>query len=196
MSQENTATASIQDKIWITSRIRMMAERRLLRYNNWSLFLLAYYSVFTVVISVFPEYFRSSYTYFDGITIAASVAVLVASLVVGGFRFERTASLYRDCYLSLQRLYEDEGDGRSKQKLYGDILLVCPNHSNGDYRDFLVTHTFLDGKKVFSAGEHVKCTSYMIFSFIYRRIVFWTLMALLVIFPLAFAIGPLVAKCA
>lgn len=158
--------------------------------------MLAYYSVFTVLLSVFPDYFKSFYTYFNGIAVAASVAVLVASLVVGGFRFERTASLYRDCYLSLQRLYDDEGDGRSKQKLYADTLVVCPNHSDGDYYDFLVTHIFLDGKNVSSAGEQVKCTRYMIFSFVWRRIVFWTLIALLVLIPLAFAVGPLAVKSA
>ncbi|RWM06138.1 MAG: SLATT domain-containing protein [Mesorhizobium sp.] len=151
---------------------------------------------FTVVLSVFPDYFKAFYTYFDGIAVAASVAVLVASLVVGGFRFERTASLYRDCYLSLQRLYDDEGDSRSKQKPYADILVVCPNHSDGDYYDFLVTHIFLDGKHVSSAGEEMKCTKYMIFSFFWRRIVFWTLIILLVLTPLAFAIGPLAIKCA
>lgn len=196
MSEDVPSNNYVQDKIWITSRVRMIAEKRLLQYNNWSLFLLAYYSVFTVVLSVFPNYFRSFYTYFDGIAVAASVAVLVASLVVGGFRFERTASLYRDCYLSLQRLYEDEGDISAKQKTYADILVVCPNHSDGDYYDFLVTHIVLDGKKVSSAGEQVKCTRYMIFSFFWRRIVFWTLIALLLLIPLAFAVGPLAAKCA
>jgi len=174
----------------------MMAEKRLLRYNNWSLFLLAYYSVFTVILSIFNEYFKSFYIYFDGITVAASVAVLVASLVVGGFRFERTASLYRDCYLSLQRLYEDEGDGRSKQKLYADILVVCPNHSNGDYHDFLFTQIVLEGKEVTSNGKQLDCTRYMKFSYFSRRAFFWTLIGILVLIPLAFAASPLAAKCA
>lgn len=174
----------------------MMAEKRLLRYNNWSLFLLAYYSVFTVVLSVFPYYFKLFYSYFDGISVAASVAVLVASLVVGGFRFERTASLYRDCYLSLQRLYDDEGDSKSKQKPYADILVVCPNHSDGDYYDFLVTHIVIDGKKVSSDGKEIKCTKYMMFLFIWRRTIFYLLIFLLVIMPFAFAVGPLRAKFA
>ncbi|WP_363230777.1 hypothetical protein [Mesorhizobium sp.] len=46
MSEGIPASSHIQDKIWITSRIRMIAEKRLLKYNNWSLFVLAYYSVF------------------------------------------------------------------------------------------------------------------------------------------------------
>jgi len=186
----------VQDKIWITSRVRMMAEKRLLVYNSWSLFLLAYYSVFTVILSVFPEYFKSFYAYFDGITVAATVAVLVASLVVGGFRFERTASLYRDCYLSLQRLYEDEGDGRSKQKAYADILVVCPNHSNGDYHDFLFTHILIERKEVTSNGKQLNCTWYMMFAYVLRRVVFWTLIGMLVLIPLAFAAGPFAAKSA
>ncbi|WP_341991354.1 SLATT domain-containing protein [Azorhizobium sp. AG788] len=194
MSEMGSEGEYVQDKIWITSRARMMGEKRLLRYNNWSLFLLAYYSVFTVVLSVFPEYFKSTYTYFDGISVTASVAVLVASLVVGGFRFERTASLYRDCYLSLQRLYEDEGDCRSKQKLYADILVVCPNHSSGDYHDFLFTHIVLEGKEVKSNGKQLKCTLYMRFAYVWRRVVFWALMAMLVLIPLAFAAGPFAAK--
>jgi hypothetical protein len=174
----------------------MMAEKRVLRYNNWSLFLLTYYSLFTVVISVFDDYFMPIYTYFDGLAVSAAVAVLAASLIVGGFRFERTASLYRDCYLSLQRLYDDPGDGNSKQKPYADILMVCPNHSDGDYYDFLVTHLVLDGKKVSSAGEPVNCTKYMIASFFWRRCVFWTFIILLVLAPLAFFIGPLAVKLA
>lgn len=196
MTEADTTNNHVQDKIWITSRVRMMAEKRLLKYNNWSLFLLAYYSVFTVLLSVFPDYFKSFYTYFDGIAVAASVAVLVASLVVGGFRFERTASLFRDCYLSLQRLYEDEGDSSSKQKPYADILMVCPNHSDGDYYDFLVSHIVLNGKKLSSAGEQIKCTWYMIISFYWRRTLFSVLIAILVLIPFAFAVGPLAAKCA
>ncbi|TYR33673.1 SLATT domain-containing protein [Mesorhizobium microcysteis] len=196
MSEPASPTDYIQDKIWITSRVRMIGERRLLRYNVWSLFLLAYYSVFTVILSVFSEYFKSFYTHFDGIAVAASVAVLVASLVVGGFRFERTASLYRDCYLSLQRLYDDEGDVRSKQKLYADILVVCPNHSNGDYHDFLFTHIILEGKEVTSNGKPLHCTWYMKFAYVWRRVVFWTLVGMLILIPLAFAAGPFAAKCA
>lgn len=196
MSELDSEANYVQDKIWITSRVRMMAERRVLRYNNWSLFLLAYYSLFTVLLSVFSDYFRSFYAYFDGITVAATVAVLVASLVVGGFRFERTASLYRDCYLSLQRLYEDEGDGRFKQKFYADILVVCPNHSNGDYHDFLFTCLVLEGKDVTSNGKQLHCTRYMKFDYVWRRVVFWGLIGMLVLIPLMFAAGPLVAKCA
>lgn len=173
----------------------MMAEKRLLRYNNWSLFLLAYYSVFTVVLSIFSDYFKVFYAHYDGIGVVASVAVLVASLIVGGFRFERTASLYRDCYLSLQRLYELEDDEESKQKAYADILVVCPNHSDGDYYDFLFRHIVLDGKKVSSGGEQKKCTKYMKFSFFCRRINFWVLILLLLSFPLVFVLGPLMAWC-
>lgn len=195
MSDPNSGQNNVQDKIWITSRIRMMAERRLLRYNNWSLFLLAYYSVFTVILSVFPEYFKNYYKYFDGITVTASVAVLVASLVVSGFRFERTASLYRDCYLSLQRLYEDDGDARSKQKPYADILVVCPNHSNGDYYDFLFTRIILEGKEVTSNGERLECTPYVRFSYVSRRFFFWIMIGMLVLAPLFFAAGPFAAKC-
>ena len=196
MSELDSEASYVQDKIWITSRVRMMAERRLLRYNNWSLFLLAYYSMFTVILSVFPEYFKSFYTFFDGITVAATVAVLVASLVVGGFRFEKTASLYRDCYLSLQRLYDDEGDGRSKQKGYADTLVVCPNHSNGDYHDFLFDHIVLEGKEVTSNGKQLSCTWYMKFAYFSRRVVFWTLIGMLILTPLAFAAWPFLAKCA
>lgn len=193
MSDGISATGCLQDKIWITSRVRMMAEKRLLKYNNWSLFLLAYYSAFTVIISVFSEYFETFYSQFDGATIAASVAVLVASLVVSGFRFERTASLYRDCYLSLQRLYEADDDADSKDKKYADILAVCPNHSSSDNYDFLVSHILLEGKNVWSAGREKKLTKYMITSFFFRRFVFCSLIFILAIMPLAFALGPLVA---
>ncbi|MER9732727.1 SLATT domain-containing protein [Mesorhizobium sp. M0217] len=168
----------------------------MLRNNNWSLFLLAYYSVFTVVLAVFPKYFEAYFVYFDGISVAASVAVLVASLVVGGFRFERTASLFRDCYLALQKLTDSDVDTNAKRQRYSDILQMCPNHSNGDYYDFMVSHTYLNGKRVWSAGEEVKFTPNMVRSYYFRQMVFCVLMLCLVAVPLAFVLAPLIAPMA
>jgi hypothetical protein len=194
MSQVSSRIENIDDKIWITSRVRMGSERRMLRYNNWSLFLLAYYSVIVVIVSVFPAYFAAHFIHFDGISVTASVTVLVASLVVGGFRFERTASLFRDCYLSLQRLGDGAIDTETKRQRYSDILLMCPNHSDGDYYDFLVSHTYFDGKRVWSAGEDIKYTTHMVMSYYFRRAAFCASMFCLIAVPLIFILAPLVSK--
>ncbi|MER9797429.1 SLATT domain-containing protein [Mesorhizobium sp. M0142] len=94
----DTPDGNVDDRIWITSRTRMISERKALRRQNYSYLLLTYYSLFVVVISAFSEYYRNYYKLFDSINISASVVVLAASLVVAGFRFEAAAMVFRDCY--------------------------------------------------------------------------------------------------
>lgn len=164
------SNSPVDDRIWITSRVRMVTEKRAKRNNFLSLVLLTYYSLFAVMIAIFSDYYQDHYGHFGSISIAASVAVLVASLVVSGFGFERTAWLHRECYLSLQKLHGMKLPQDEKLSRYNDVLNLYPNQSVSDYYDFLVHHTLLESKKVWNDGVDVKYTKYMVVSFLVRKL--------------------------
>lgn len=182
---------AVDDRIWITSRVRMVSEKRAKRNNLLSLVLLTYYSLFAVMMSVFSGYYQGHYGNFESISVAASVAVLVASLVVSGFGFERTAWLHRDCYLSLQKLHGKEISEEEKNLQYNDILALYPNHSDSDYYDFLVQHTFLDDKKVWNNSAVISYTKFMLFSYAGRRTLLAAFVLLAVGVPALFFAIPL-----
>ncbi|TIL56285.1 MAG: SLATT domain-containing protein [Mesorhizobium sp.] len=182
---------NVDDRIWITSRIRMISERKALRKQNYSYLLLTYYSLFVVIISVFSQYYKSYYGLFDSINISASVLVLAASLVVSGFRFEATASIFRDCYLGLQKLHGDDLSFEEKQKRYMDILSKYPNHSDNDYYDMLINHTLLEGKKLKNGETELSYTKFMAFSYLYRSLFFYLIVIVLFVLPVAFLCAPL-----
>lgn len=183
---------NIKDRIWITSRVRMISESKSLRYNKLSLIFLTYYSTFVVVFSIFSKYFRPAYSAFDEINLAASVVVLAVSLVVAGFKFEQIASIFRECYLSLQKLYSERISDEEKEERYNDILLRFPNHSNQDFYDFLVSHTLIERKKVWNGASELNYTKYMLASFIWRRVVLYTTLLNLSLLPILFFTYPVV----
>jgi hypothetical protein len=70
-------------------------------------------------------------------------------------------------------------------------LLVCPNHSDVDYHDFLVDMIFWSGASVTSSGSSLRCTFPMIFSYFFRRVVFYVVMSMLVVGPIFFVANTL-----
>ncbi|MER9578890.1 SLATT domain-containing protein [Mesorhizobium sp. M0189] len=187
----DTPDGNVDDRIWITSRTRMISERKALRRQNYSYLLLTYYSLFVVVISAFSEYYRNYYKLFDSINISASVVVLAASLVVAGFRFEAAAMVFRDCYLSLQKLHGENLPPEDKQMRYMDILSKFPNHSDRDYYDLLVNHTLLEGKKLRNGSVELSFTKFMVISFLCRSAFFYSVVILLFLLPVVFLFAPL-----
>ncbi|RCS23511.1 SLATT domain-containing protein [Phyllobacterium salinisoli] len=187
----NSVESTINDKIWITSRVRMISERKALNNNFWSLVILTYYSLITVVISVFSDFYQSYYSHFNDMVIAASIIVLVASLVVGGFRFEKTAALFRECYLSLEKLQSSDLPDKDKAEKYGDILSLYPNHSDDDYYDFVVYHTCFERKDIWNGSGKISCTWYMTLSFLKRRLFRTSFIAIAIIAPIIFIAAPM-----
>jgi hypothetical protein len=146
-----------------------------------------------MILSIFSEYYGSQYGHFSSMVTAASAVVLVVSLVVSGFRFEKAASLYRDCYLSLQKLLSQPITDDEKEKEYSNILSLYPNQTSGDYHDFIVIHTFLEGKSVWNGGYDVTYTTFMLLSFFVRKIILFIFTALAMMGPIAFLIAPIVS---
>jgi hypothetical protein len=47
---------NINDTIWITSRVRMIAERKAIENQNVSYLAVTYYSLFIIILSIFASY--------------------------------------------------------------------------------------------------------------------------------------------
>ncbi|NTH46753.1 SLATT domain-containing protein [Agrobacterium rhizogenes] len=191
MSEEK-GLSNIDDRIWITSRVRMIAERKALRNQNISYMSVTYYSLFTVIVAVFSKFYVLTYPLLEEINLSASVVVLVASLVSGGFRFETSATVYRECYLKLQRLQGEDLPPEKKEEKYNEILWDYPNHSNNEYYDFIINHACLEGKKLTNGTHELKPTAYMWFSYLFRRAFYYGTIVVLFTAPVVFLGVPLI----
>lgn len=171
----------------------MIAERKAIRNQNFSYISVTYYSLFTVILSVFSKFYVQSYPMLEEINLSASVVVLVASLVAGGFRFETRANIYRECYLKLQRLQSKALSDEARLIEYLDILDIYPNHSEKDYYDLIVNHTYWEGKKLKIGDEALVPTYFMWISYIFRHIFYYACVLFLFVAPLIFLASPLIS---
>jgi hypothetical protein len=182
---------SIKDRIWLTSRARMISERKALRNQTCSYLAVTYYSLFVIIISLFSDYYRLFYGNFEEINISASVVVLAASLVAGGFRFETRAAAFRECYLRLQKLHGEEIPESDKEKSYMELLSAYPNHPTRDYYDFVLRLTLFE-KKPLNNGDHaLNWQNSMLASFLFRGAVFYASMIILFTAPIIFLTAPI-----
>ena len=170
----------------------MIAERKALRNQNVSFLAVTYYSLFSVILSIFDEFYSKPYPALDEINLSSSVVVLVASLVAAGFRLEARASAFRECYLKLQTLFDEVLSDQDKKTKYREIMMDFPNHSPKDYTDLLVNHVVLEGKKLNNGAKELKHTKFMVVSFVSRAALYWGLLAILFLGPVAFLLWPLV----
>lgn len=187
----------IKDRIWITSRVRMISEKKCKNNQNISYLSITYYSIFIILITVFSDHYIGTYSALDQINLSATVVVLVASLVAAGFRFESAAAVFRDCYLKLQALHDDHQiSEEDRNKEYRRLMLEYPNHSSSDYYDFLVTHNLLEWKTLKQSGQPVLCSPYMVATFVLRKLFFYSFVATLLLAPIAFLAWPFIQASA
>ncbi|WP_280952694.1 SLATT domain-containing protein [Neorhizobium tomejilense] len=184
--------SNVDDRIWITSRIRMIAERKAIRNQNVSYLSVTYYSLFAVVLSIFSKFYVQTYPLLEEINLSASVIVLVASLVSGGFRFESRANIFRECYLKLQKLESTSINSDERLNEYLEILEIYPNHSEKDYYDLIVNHTYWEGKELNIGDKSLTPTNYMWLSYIFRHTFYYGSISFLFVAPLVFLAWPLI----
>lgn len=125
----------------------MQSHARYTRYDLLSHIVLTAYSVLLLGFSVFSNHLSGSEIgpYISEISIVLSLSVLCASLVIWGLKFGKTADEHRECYLALQRLYEDD-DARKDASTYHQILDRYPNQSDFDYEAMLHRNVWCQGK--------------------------------------------------
>lgn len=127
----------------------MQSHARYMRYDLLSHIVLTAYSVLLLGFSVFSQHLNGSPIgpYTSEISIVLSLSVLCASLVIWGLKFGKTADEHRECYLALQRLYEDH-DARKDASRYHQILDRYPNQSDFDYEAMLYRNVWCHGKEL------------------------------------------------
>lgn len=161
----------MREKIWITSKTRMNAERRLRRYDRLSHLLVSYYSLLLILLFVFSDEIFRDESLSQRVGLGLSIAVFVLTLILHGFHFGSTADKFRDCYLKLQKLLSQDGDVSDQ---YDDILQYYPNHEPRDYYD-LIVRNWLDGSGIIQStqgGPAVVPSRLMIVEYFMRRATF------------------------
>lgn len=165
--------SSLKDKIWITAKSRMLAERRYKTYEISSHLFLSYMSLLLIISTIFSTDLKGAVYHFDQITICISLAIFAASLISYGFRFGETAAQFRECYLRLQQLEHQALDDAEIAERYFEILGSCPNHSTADYGRFVVEMTFYKKKPIQSGPDKISWTWMMLLTFVLRTSFFY-----------------------
>jgi hypothetical protein len=122
-------------KIWITSKARMQAEKRLLSHANQSQYLLLWYSFSTIAVSIYYLKFNVNSPYSDIVWVEFSLLVCIVSVFIQTNTFKERAALIKECYIKLGAL-----DSRSNEMTdeivteeYKAILETCENHVSRDH---------------------------------------------------------------
>jgi hypothetical protein len=169
----------IQTAIWVTCHSRMIAEKRYRLYDNISHLLLSWLSL-SVIAWVVIRGSQSPSAALDTYTAVLSVFVFAISIIVFGFRFGETATLHRECYLRLQKLYDSEPDAELLTGKYHEILGAYSNHADKDFEALVIEKTLLHHRKMWGKdGEQINWTSSMLVKFVLRATTFWLLTIIL-----------------
>ncbi|SDG83108.1 SLATT domain-containing protein [Sulfitobacter delicatus] len=167
--------------IWITSRTRMQSHAKYTRYDLISHIVLTAYSVLLLGFSVFSRHLSETKLgpYTSEVSIVLSLSVLCASLVIWGLKFGKTADQHRECYLALQRLYDDE-DARKNVATYHQILDRYPNQSDFDYEAMLYKNVWSQNKELRDRSGVLKYSWWRARKFEFRQLsrIFGTLFVL------------------
>lgn len=185
---------NLKDKIWLTSRSRVYAEKRLRLYNLTFQALLTYMSVLMIGASVFSDELRVTVQYFDKIRICLSVSLLVVSLVIVASRFSENANMYRKCYLELDNLYLNFEKEPNPGQKYQEILFDSPNHADRDYENMVISRTLVENKTLNSGKESIKWTWGMVAAKAGRWILYWGLVLSIPVVITWFLVAPLLER--
>lgn len=180
------------ENIWWTRKARIQAEKRLLANAVQTQLLLLWYSFWSVAVSIYYLTYATESNYAGTSWVVFSVLVLCISGFINGLNFKERASLIKECYETLNGLYQkaNEKDAIIPDitTKYEQVLSVCENHKDIDYYKALC-ETFLTRDPL---KDHDKTpTPYIWFQvsfYIFRR---WIFLLLFYLLPIAlfFATG-------
>jgi hypothetical protein len=181
------ATEPDISRIWLTYKTRMNSERRLSRFAVLAHLAITWYSFLLIVMSVFQlQIERAAGTDIASFAIVLSVLLFGLSLIFYGFRFEEKASQFRECYLSLQKLYQSDGSSAEKLREYHRTLDRYPNHSERDY-DRLVFDSWRRGTEIYNTDGRIEPTLGLIVKSYMQILAEWLLIFVTFVWPLTVA---------
>lgn len=130
----------LSDKIWITRKVRINTEKRLLKNASLSQVLMILYSSFLVFFSIWNLVHPNNDV--NLLLVYGSIAVLILSIYLSSQKFIERALSMRNCYVQLDKIYnavkraEDSQDIKqieNYEAIYSDIILSVENHTDYDY---------------------------------------------------------------
>lgn len=136
----------LSDKIWETRKCRINMEARLIRYSYVSDFLIPWYSLSLILLTLLA--WRSPVPFSDVGAVFGSVFILVFSIVGSSGKFRVRAREIKDQYIELDRLYSvskrmesDNQDPFDSDvfREYQSLLKATPNHREIDYSRLKIT---------------------------------------------------------
>jgi hypothetical protein len=164
--------------IWLTYKSRMNSERRLRGYGLVAHLAISWYSFLLIVLGVFQaQITRATAIDVGPYAIVLSVLVFGLSLIFYGFRFDERAAEYRDCYLTLQKLYRSALTPDKKMEEYSSILERYPNHSETDYEQ-VVFESWRRKISIENAQGPIPVPKPLIVRGYFRVVAWWLLVAL------------------
>lgn len=163
----------LSNKIWLTQKSRIAAEKRLSRYDFFSQVILVWYSCALLAGSIYS--LRSPSDDASATLVVLSAMALVASIFVSGRRFCQRGMLLRQCYEELGRLYgETKISSRGEKEIWDDyfrVLSISENHNDSDFCAAMV------GLKWSGAELNQPVTQWMHIKFIFSNLVMWIFFA-------------------
>ncbi len=133
--------STLSDKIWVTRKARIYAEKRLNNKAVTSQTLMTFYSVLLLSLSIWNITY-SEHQQVNIILVFSSLAVLISSILLASQKFTERSIAMRNCYIKLDELYwkvkrAEEAQNadaiRQFESEYAAVLLNIENHTDYDY---------------------------------------------------------------
>ena len=149
----------LRNRIWITERCHMNAEKRSRFLELYFHIVLALFALVSIYISVMKD--AQVILLDENIFTLTSITTLCLSLLIFGFKFGETAASHRSCYLSLQKLrWSNEKDCQKVNTTYIEVLGHYPNHTTGDYMRLVISNIFKDEQSISSPNGNKVCIGF------------------------------------
>ncbi len=129
----------LSDRMWITRKARINMEKRLMLISNIYTYLIPWYSIIMIALSLFPTKIEVNLR--NSLSIFSSVFVLVASLVLSQRDIKKECKKIKKQYIKIGKLItetkkaeENSIDTSQFELMYNKMLLSTENHSENDFR--------------------------------------------------------------
>jgi hypothetical protein len=126
-----------KDRIWVTRKCRILMESRLKRYALISEFLIPYYSLVIIALTIVPLMvtLNSDQKFFNLASLVGSLFILIISVLLSSQKYELRAHLIKEQYIELNKLYDiiDTENEHEISRQFNDILKQTENHLEADF---------------------------------------------------------------
>lgn len=143
----------LENTVWKTRTARIHSEKRCLAAADFYRNINLYYSCIVIALSILnyasfiEPYMKEKYGL---LAINMSVCLMLSILKLNPERCKEYANSYRNNHIALQKLGYELAYRRNEinifeyEKKYTDILNLCPNHTEQDYREGVYDNRYND----------------------------------------------------